>query len=216
MTEQSEPGGETETGSADRRAPVWRRLGRAAGAAGGTLGSLVFLATLALIFDLVGYLPPFARLFLVYGLLALPLCRWPKPRVLRGGAVLLGVALINALAPLPQAAEVPLLTFAHLWIWSLGGVATGPHPMSADGWNSPSSRNFHGFHAQRNIRSCASCHQEQSCIACHASAFGTNLAASRGGNPHGPDPRRLKGSVASQRTARMCLKCHHPADSRWR
>ena len=126
MTEQSEPGGETETGSADRRAPVWRRLGRAAGAAGGTLGSLVFLATLALIFDLVGYLPPFARLFLVYGLLALPLCRWPKPRVLRGGAVLLGVALINALAPLPQAAEVPLLTFAHLWIWSLGGVATGP------------------------------------------------------------------------------------------
>jgi len=105
---------------------LWRGLKRAVATAGSTLGSLLFLTTLALIFDLVGYLPPFARLFLVYGLLALPLCRWPGARVLRGGAVLLGVVLINALVPLPHAVEVALLTFAHLWIWSLGGVPTGP------------------------------------------------------------------------------------------
>ena len=93
------------------------------------------------------------------------------------------------------------------------GIAAGPHPMSADGWLDPGSRNFHGFHAQRNIKSCASCHQEQYCVTCHGSAFG---GSSIGGNPHGPNPERLKGSTASLRTARACLKCHHPADENWR
>jgi hypothetical protein len=95
------------------------------------------------------------------------------------------------------------------------GMATGPHPMTADGWLNPASRNFHGFFAQRNIRSCASCHQEQTCITCHMSArtpFGPTL----GGNPHGPNAARLKGSTASNRSARMCLKCHSPSDPNWR
>jgi hypothetical protein len=69
------------------------------------------------------------------------------------------------------------------------GLATGPHPMSADGWLNPGSRNFHGFFAQRSIQSCASCHQEQYCLTCHASGFGTG-GPSRGGNPHGPNPER--------------------------
>jgi hypothetical protein len=94
------------------------------------------------------------------------------------------------------------------------GVPTGPHPMAADGWLTPTSRNFHGFHAQRNIRTCASCHQEQYCVRCHGSAFG--VGASVGGNPHGPNPQRLKGSAAAKENARMCLKCHHPLDDKWR
>ena len=74
-------------------------------------------------------------------------------------------------------------------------VATGPHPMTADGWLDPVSRNFHGFHAQRNIRSCASCHQEQYCLQCHA-------VGGRGGNPPGPHPARQRGSTAAKRNAR--------------
>lgn len=89
-------------------------------------------------------------------------------------------------------------------------VAVGPHPMEADGWLDPSSQNFHGFHAQRNIRACASCHQEQSCIRCHGSGFG------RGANPHGPNAARLKGSLAATQNARACLKCHSPFDDSWR
>lgn len=88
-----------------------------------------------------------------------------------------------------------------------------PHPREADGWLNPRSRNFHGFHAQRNIRSCVSCHQEQFCLACHSSAFGN--APSRGGNPHG-NAERLRGSTVAKNNARVCLKCHSPADPSWR
>ncbi|MBI2375841.1 MAG: hypothetical protein HYV07_17750 [Deltaproteobacteria bacterium] len=91
--------------------------------------------------------------------------------------------------------------------------ATSPHPMELDGWLNPRSRNFHGFAVQRNIRSCASCHQEQWCIRCHgSSARGPSL----GGNPHGPNPQRLRGSAAQKQSARMCLKCHSPLDVAWR
>ncbi len=96
------------------------------------------------------------------------------------------------------------------------GPVNGPHPMASDGWLDPQSRNFHGFHAQRNIRACASCHQEQYCLGCHTSAFGTGSPASFGGNPHGPNPQRLRGSAAAKRNVRACLKCHDPQDPAWR
>ena len=95
------------------------------------------------------------------------------------------------------------------------GVPVGPHPMDADGWLDPASRNFHGFHAQRNIRSCAACHQEQYCIQCHGSQFG-NRSFRRNVNPHGADTERLRNSTAANRNARACLKCHDPNDPRWR
>lgn len=94
-------------------------------------------------------------------------------------------------------------------------LANGPHPMEADGWLDPASRNFHGFHAQRNIRSCAGCHQEQYCIRCHKSGPATDSTQS-GGNPHGPNPQRLSQSTARKQNARMCLKCHSPFDTSWR
>ncbi|MCB9655957.1 MAG: hypothetical protein H6729_17665 [Deltaproteobacteria bacterium] len=93
------------------------------------------------------------------------------------------------------------------------GVAVGPHPMAANGWLDRSSRNFHGFHAQRNIRACVSCHQEQFCITCHTSSFS---GPSVGGNPHGPNPERLRGSSAARHNARVCLKCHSVSDPSWR
>ena len=95
----------------------------------------------------------------------------------------------------------------------VSGPPNGPHPMG-DAWLLPTSRNFHGFHAQRNIRSCVGCHQEQYCIQCHGSAFGNR--GPTGINPHGPNPQRLRGSTASKRNARVCLKCHQPDDPSWR
>lgn len=91
-------------------------------------------------------------------------------------------------------------------------AAFAPHPTSADGWLTPGSRNFHGFHAQRNIRACASCHQEQYCIQCH----GAQGPAGSGYNPHGPNPQRLRSLPAGGANARVCLKCHNPADERWK
>jgi hypothetical protein len=98
------------------------------------------------------------------------------------------------------------------------GVATGPHPMAADGWTDKNSKNFHGAFAQRNIKSCVSCHQEQFCLTCHASGFNPKNPTApkgmlQGGNPHPPG---FSGKTASARTARACLKCHHPADPSWR
>ena len=95
-------------------------------------------------------------------------------------------------------------------------IAVGPHPMQADGWLDPTKRNFHGFFAQQNIRSCASCHQEQLCITCHASVKGLASRPAQGGNPHGPNVEALRTSGAARHSARMCLKCHSPYDPSWR
>ncbi|MEI7899802.1 MAG: hypothetical protein WCK89_06085 [bacterium] len=101
------------------------RLGCVCKRATDTLGAFLFLLPLAFIFDLAGYLPPYLRLFAVYALLALPLFRYPLASVVRGAAVLVAAILLNAFAPLPQVAEVLLLTFVHLWIWSLSGQVSG-------------------------------------------------------------------------------------------
>jgi hypothetical protein len=103
----------------------------------------------------------------------------------------------------------------HRTIRRNGDVPTGPHPMGPS-WTGLTeegrrSRNFHGFHAQRNIRACASCHQEQFCIQCHGTA-----GVGSGFNPHGRNPERLRGSAASKHVARVCLKCHNPNDPSWR
>lgn len=102
------------------------------------------------------------------------------------------------------------------------------HP---DGWVTDlavgysDARNHHAWQAMRNIRACASCHREQTCLRCHVS---THLAADgvtrpfvdgnpevksqyAGANPHalgwGPKCRAL---VA--RNQRVCLKCHVAGD----
>jgi hypothetical protein len=85
------------------------------------------------------------------------------------------------------------------------------HP---DGWTgSPAAPQGHAHAAQRNIMACASCHDEDSCLACHATA-----AAALPGldvNPHGPSfatSPRCQALAASNH--RVCLKCHVPGDPR--
>ncbi len=104
---------------------LWGRLGCICKRATDTFGAILFLLPLAFIFDLAGYLPPHLRLFAVYVLLALPLFRYPRASVVRGAAALVAAILLNAFAPLPQVAEVLLLTSVHLWIWSLSGMVSG-------------------------------------------------------------------------------------------
>ena len=66
-------------GQAPARSPV-RYAGNVLKGAG---ESIVFLAPLALIFNLVGYITPDLRLFILYALLALPLCRGGKKLLLK-------------------------------------------------------------------------------------------------------------------------------------
>jgi len=78
------------------------------------------------------------------------------------------------------------------------------HP---EGWVSAQGtrgQNHHAFEAQRNIRACASCHTEDSCMTCH-STLGLGI------NPHPP------GFIASgacdrmrDKNDRVCTKCHMP------
>jgi hypothetical protein len=81
------------------------------------------------------------------------------------------------------------------------------HP---DGWSGPPGMpQSHAFAAQRNMGACASCHDEDSCLACHA----TTGAARPGLNvsPHGRDfATTARCQSLSRSNRRVCLKCHAP------
>jgi hypothetical protein len=78
---------------------------------------VLYLAPLGFIFDLVGYLPPYLRLLVVYGFLVLPICLRPSRRSIWGAVVLAAVMGIQATVTLPAVAEIGLLVIAHQWIW---------------------------------------------------------------------------------------------------
>jgi hypothetical protein len=74
------------------------------------------------------------------------------------------------------------------------------------GWASttPGVSNLHAIVAKRSIGSCASCHREDDCLACH-SAEATALKVS----PHPPGWRNSTRCRALDRgNRRMCLRCH--------
>jgi hypothetical protein len=76
---------------------------------------------------------------------------------------------------------------------AFGGVIMTPSPSS------------HSFQARRNIRACASCHREESCLECHS----TDMSRTANVNPHGigfADSMRCQ--ALSARNRRACLKCH--------
>ncbi|MFO0750038.1 MAG: cytochrome c3 family protein [Myxococcota bacterium] len=78
------------------------------------------------------------------------------------------------------------------------------HP---DGWNDSNGvrgPNHHSFQAQRNIRACASCHTEATCIACHSA-----LPGSTGISPHPPGWTGSRDCVRMRdKNERVCYKCH--------
>jgi hypothetical protein len=83
------------------------------------MSALLYLLPLGLIFDLVGYLPPAGRLFLLYGLLVLPLCLKPSRQA---GWLALGLGLVmvlRAALPVPAVAETGLLLLIHFTIWTV-------------------------------------------------------------------------------------------------
>ena len=108
------------------RAGPARVLGRAAAVVAGAAESVLFLAPLAFIFDLAGYLSPDIRLFGIYALLGIPLCRLRGAGAREGLLVWIAAIAVNGIFSLPAAAEIPILAGAHLRIWSLAGVAYGP------------------------------------------------------------------------------------------
>jgi hypothetical protein len=63
----------------------------------------------------------------------------------------------------------------------------------------------HSLQAKRNIRACASCHREETCLACHSSDPTRGLGVS----PHGPRfGATARCKAMSSRNRRACLKCH--------
>ena len=93
------------------------------------------------------------------------------------------------------------------------------HP---DGWVSNAAAGerpgpqHHKWQAQRNIRTCVSCHQESTCLACHSArsvpGFGATARLS-GVNPHGSGFRaRCKTMLRANPS--VCEKCHEPSDVR--
>ncbi|HVZ73772.1 MAG TPA: cytochrome c3 family protein [Polyangia bacterium] len=63
----------------------------------------------------------------------------------------------------------------------------------------------HSDQARRNIRSCASCHREESCLACHS----TDPTRGMNVSPHGPGfGGTARCRALSQKNRRACLKCH--------
>jgi Cytochrome c7 and related cytochrome c len=74
-----------------------------------------------------------------------------------------------------------------------GAVIATPRPVS------------HSVQAKRNIRTCVSCHREESCLECHSSD------PTRGANfsPHGPNfGATARCRFLASRNRRACLKCH--------
>ncbi|HPH29829.1 MAG TPA: cytochrome c3 family protein [Pseudomonadota bacterium] len=79
------------------------------------------------------------------------------------------------------------------------------HP---DGWASPTpGPSHHAFEAQRNLRTCTSCHREQTCLDCHSALPGGRFLI--GKSPHPADfVASGRCQATASRNPRMCLKCH--------
>ncbi len=86
------------------------------------------------------------------------------------------------------------------------GAGTGLKSFHPPGWVTvPGVPSGHAQQARRNIRTCVSCHREDSCISCHTAdpTRGSSLS------PHGPAfAGTARCRALSSRNQRACLKCH--------
>lgn len=81
------------------------------------------------------------------------------------------------------------------------------HPEGFMNYAGPPSPEHHMYEARRNLRACASCHQESYCTTCHSVQTGAAKTATTGVNPHPPGWER-DCKRAMDRNATGCLKCH--------
>jgi hypothetical protein len=87
------------------------------------------------------------------------------------------------------------------------GTGTGLKSFHPPGWvneggGAPSG---HSQQARRNLRSCVSCHREETCLTCHSAdpTRGMNVS------PHGPAfAGTSRCRALSSRNRRVCVKCH--------
>jgi hypothetical protein len=93
------------------------------------------------------------------------------------------------------------------------GTGTGLKSFHPPGWVRDASGavlpipgpNSHSLAAKRNIRTCVSCHREESCLACHS----TDPARGPTISPHGPGfAGTARCRFLAARNKRACLKCH--------
>ena len=86
------------------------------------------------------------------------------------------------------------------------GTGTQLKSFHPPGWvNESGAPSGHAQQARRNIRSCVSCHREESCLACHSA----NPVRGVGVSPHGPAfGGTARCRALSSRNKRVCLKCH--------
>jgi hypothetical protein len=88
------------------------------------------------------------------------------------------------------------------------GTGTQVKTFHPPGWSredAPGPPSGHAQQARRNIRSCVSCHREESCLNCHSADPTRGMTVS----PHGPGffgTQRCKS--LSSKNRRACLKCH--------
>ncbi len=81
------------------------------------------------------------------------------------------------------------------------------HP---EGWaGTLGTRQEHAFAAQRNLNACVACHDEDSCMGCHATATGPLPGSNI--SPHGASfAATPRCQALAGRNRRVCLKCHAP------
>jgi hypothetical protein len=76
----------------------------------------------------------------------------------------------------------------------------------SEGGGAPSG---HSQQARRNIRTCVSCHREESCLTCHSANPSADPTRGMGVSPHGPGFAGTgRCRALSSRNRRACLKCH--------
>jgi Cytochrome c7 and related cytochrome c len=86
------------------------------------------------------------------------------------------------------------------------GTGTALKTFHPPGWvNAGGGSSGHAQQARRNIRTCVSCHREESCLACHSA----DPTRGMGVSPHGPGfAGTSRCRALSSRNRRACVKCH--------
>lgn len=97
------------------------------------------------------------------------------------------------------------------------GVANQAHPTLQTGagrvhpplsvWVETPGPQHHSVQASRDLRSCISCHREETCLTCHSEKLGGSGRVEQGINPHPPGFVNTC-QLARSRNDRACVRCH--------